>query len=74
MTKAGTKQYDTDAQMFKNPRDKEFYWIGLPSLKWIDNQSDDSDFVAIKDNYISITPVLLDMTSHQDLDNLRSWI
>jgi 5'-nucleotidase len=74
ITKVGEKHYDTDAMRFDNPRGREFFWIGLPSLHWANNQSSDSDFMAIADGYISITPIMLDMTSHSDIERLKDWI
>ena len=32
------------------------------------------DFEAVKDNYVSITPIQLDMTSYKDIDTLKGWI
>ena len=31
-------------------------------------------FEAIKENYVSISPIKLDMTSYDDLKNLENWL
>jgi len=74
VTKAGKKKYGYHAETHHNPRGKEYYWIGLPRLEWLENQDDFSDFKAIEEGYISLTPVHLDMTSHDEIQNLSAWL
>jgi len=74
ITKAGNKHYSYHAEAHHNPRGKEYYWIGLPKLEWLENQGNTSDFQAIEEGYISISPIHLDMTSYDELENLQSWI
>ncbi|MEY3002544.1 MAG: 5/3-nucleotidase SurE, partial [Pseudomonadota bacterium] len=64
VTRAGNRLYGHHAEVHHNPRGKEYYWIGLPSLGWMETQGHITDFEAINDGYISITPVHLDMTSY----------
>ena len=73
ITKAGYREYGNDSHSHRNPRGEEFHWIGLHPLIW---QSDDKscDFEAINDNYVSITPIKLDMTSYDDIKKLKEWI
>jgi 5'-nucleotidase len=33
-----------------------------------------NDFDAIKDGFVSISPIKLDMTAHEELDALGGWI
>ena len=73
VTKAGYRIYGNDAKIHRNPRGEEYYWIGLHPLQWIPDESKMCDFEAIKENYVSITPVQLDMTSYEDIDRLREW-
>ncbi len=74
ITKAGFREYGNDTHRHLNPRGEEFYWIGLHPLIWKESQNKDCDFEAIKANYISITPIKLDMTSYDDIKNLENWI
>ncbi len=77
ITHAGKRSYGNDAQVHINPRGLEYYWIGLPKLDWHPNKNihnDYSDFEAIKENYVSITPVHLDMTHYESIKNLKEWI
>jgi len=76
VTYAGKKVYGTDAWSHLNPRGKEYFWIGLPKLEWIETKKNGlvSDFEAISKNFVSITPVHLDLTSYDDISSLESWI
>jgi 5'-nucleotidase len=55
----------------KDPRDRVYYWYGQNSQ--IQEEDSNLDAVALKQNYISITPVKCDMTDYQLVDDLSSW-
>jgi len=75
ITRAGNRFYGNDAQVHHNPRGQEYYWIGLPRLDWLENESEHlSDFEAVNQNFVSITPVQLDMTSYEDINALEAWL
>lgn len=74
ITKAGYREYGNDSHMHRNPRGEEFYWIGLHPLIWQSDENKGCDFEAVKENYVSITPIQLDMTSYNDIDKLKGWL
>jgi 5'-nucleotidase len=75
VTRAGKRYYGNDAEVHLNPRGVEYHWIGLPRLDWYpSNGGEMTDFEAISDDYVSITPIHLDMTSYDDIDSLKSWL
>jgi len=74
ITRAGNRLYAHNAEVHYNPRGKEYYWIGLPELGWMDTKGHVTDFEAVSDGYVSITPIMLDMTSYEDLSSLEKWI
>jgi 5'-nucleotidase len=74
VTRAGNRLYAHNAEVHHNPRGKEYYWIGLPELGWMETKGHVTDFEAINDGYVSITPVHLDMTSYDDIESLSEWI
>jgi len=77
VTHAGKREYGNSAEVHINPRGKEYYWIGLPKLDWHPNKnehSDYSDFEAIKENFVSISPIHLDMTHYQSIKRLQEWV
>lgn len=74
VTKAGYREYGNDTHRHLNPRGEEYYWIGLHPLIWRESQNKDCDFEAIKANYVSITPIMLDMTSYNDIKSIENWL
>ncbi|MBD3829463.1 MAG: 5'/3'-nucleotidase SurE [Arcobacter sp.] len=74
VTKAGYREYGNDTHRHLNPRGEEYYWIGLHPLIWKESQNKDCDFEAIKANYVSITPIMLDMTSYNDIKSIENWL
>lgn len=79
-THLGYRIYGNDAHLHRNPRGQEYFWLGLHPLKWearknkANNEADLSDFDAIHNNYISITPIHLDMTSYADINYIKEWL
>jgi 5'-nucleotidase len=74
ITRAGNRRYAHNAEVHYNPRGKAYYWIGLPELSWLDTEGHVTDFEAVTAHYISITPVKLDMTSYEDIEDLEKWL
>jgi len=74
VTRAGNKKYGFHAEVHHNPRGVEYYWIGLPRLEWMETEGHTTDFEAINDGYVSLTPIQLDMTAHDDIEKLSEWI
>ena len=74
VTKAGYREYGNDTHRHLNPRGEEYYWIGLHPLIWKPSLNKDCDFEAIKANYVSITPIMLDMTSYNDIKSIENWL
>jgi len=74
ITKTGSRVYSNDAEVHLNPRGQEYFWIGLINHEWRETKGQMSDVEAVKDGYISITPIHLDMTSHKDIEDLEQWI
>ncbi len=55
----------------KDPREAVYYWpVGQSPL---DLKSPGIDVAAIRDNFISITPIKCDMTDYNMLEDLKSW-
>lgn len=48
-----------------DPRGREYYWLGEGANEW--EPHDRSDYQAVRDGYISLTPLQPDMTAHDAL-------
>ncbi|GAB4543208.1 MAG: 5'/3'-nucleotidase SurE [Thermodesulfovibrionia bacterium] len=71
-TKQGRKTYDNSIQELSDPRGRKYYWIGGGIPSW--ELGENTDFEAVKNGYISVTPVHLDLTNHQALRYMKeSW-
>ncbi|MND01145.1 5'-nucleotidase SurE [compost metagenome] len=55
----------------KDPWGREIYWIGGGEISW--QGADDSDFQAIRDHCVSVTPLHLDLTNRDMLDTRENW-
>ena len=74
VTKVGYREYGNDTHRHLNPRGEEYYWIGLHPLIWKPSEKKDCDFEAIKANYVSVTPIMLDLTSYNDINTIEKWL
>jgi 5'-nucleotidase len=72
LTRLGRRVYSNSIQPMKDPWGRPIYWIGGGDITW--HGSEDSDFQAIHDGYVSVTPLHLDLT-HRDMlaDSERWW-
>ena len=71
-TKLGYRLYGNDTHAHLNPRGEKYYWIGLHPLAFKEEKG--TDFNAVKNGFISITPVKLDMTGYEALEKLKNEI
>lgn len=74
ITHAGYKMYGNDAHLHKNPRGEEFYWIGTHVLDWQASAKNSCDLSAIEENFVSVTPIKLDMSAYEDISKLEEWL
>jgi 5'-nucleotidase len=64
----GKRNHITKISERLDPRGKAYYWIEEGLDEWVPH--DRSDYHAVKDGYIAVTPLQPDMTSHSALDLL----
>ena len=72
ITKQGKRLYDEPIVEKVDPRGKKYYWIGGDELGYLDIEK--SDIVAVREGYISVTPISLDFTNHNFLETLKSHL
>lgn len=70
-TKQGKRSYADVIVEKIDPRGKKYYWIGGEKPRFAD--IDMSDCNAIKDSWISITPLRVNLTDHDFLEELGRW-
>lgn len=55
-----------------NPRGKECYWLAAAGE--VEDGAEGTDFHAVAQGYVSITPLQLDRTFHPQLDDVKQWL
>lgn len=55
-----------------DPRGHTIYWVGPPGSE--QDAGPGTDFDAIRNGYVSITPLQLDLTRYDRLEGLREWL
>src|ERR687884_315833 len=71
LTRLGRRVYSNSLQRMHDPWGREIYWIGGGSISWSGHEN--SDFRAIEEGYVSVTPLHLDLTHFDLLDTAASW-
>lgn len=70
-----TKQYafglDERFDKHTDPNGQYFYW--LANMSEPVSYEDDTDLKAVKDGYISITPICFDLTDHKMVEDMKGW-
>ncbi|MBL4744343.1 MAG: 5'/3'-nucleotidase SurE [Cycloclasticus sp.] len=56
----------------RDPRNKKIYWVGPPGAH--QDAGEGTDFHAVEHGYVSITPLKIDLTNHQRLNQLDDWL
>lgn len=70
LTRMGRRRYG-DAIVEKiDPRGKKYYWIGGEELEFVDEEG--TDFHAVSQGLISVTPIHLDLTNYKSFDALKA--
>ena len=55
----------------QDPRGRDYYWMDGEFMER--NISSDSDYMAVKSGYVSVTPIHYDMTDYKSLDRFKAW-
>jgi 5'-nucleotidase len=71
VTSLGKRRYSDSLTRALDPSGKEYFWIGGGLLSWAGGE--DSDFRAIEEGYISVTPLHLDLTNYELMEEVRGW-
>ena len=70
LTVQGKRNHITVVNERIDPRGRAYYWIEEGENHW--EPHDRSDFQAVRDGYVSVTPLQPDMTDHQAIAKVES--
>lgn len=71
VTTLGKRVYSESLSRMQDPWGREIFWIGGGQLSW--SGREDSDFQAVADGFISVTPLHVDLTNYELLETVRAW-
>lgn len=72
VTRCGSRHPAEPAVFARDPRGNDIYWIGPAGQE--SDAGPGTDFAAIKQRKVSITPLKVDMTAHDKLAELTQWV
>jgi 5'-nucleotidase len=72
VTRLGRRHRSAPCIAQTDPRGRPIYWIGPPGEAEDDGPG--TDFHAVREGYISITPIQVDLTRYQALDKVAGWV
>lgn len=72
VTKQGLKNAKPIISEHTDPRGKSYYWIGEERSGFHADEGG-SDFEAIDENFVSVTPMRCDLTDYKAIEFLQAW-
>lgn len=71
VTRQGLRVYRDELDARKDPRGRPYYWIGGEFPIGVEEAG--TDYGALKAGYVSITPLQLDLTAREAMEDLKTW-
>lgn len=71
-TRLGNRHVAEPAVRAEDPRGEPIYWIGAPGAE--QDAGPGTDFHAIAEGWVSVTPLHVDLTCHQQLAAVGGWL
>ncbi|HHY81258.1 MAG TPA: 5'/3'-nucleotidase SurE [Clostridiales bacterium] len=71
VTRLGHRRYSKNYEKRLDPRGRTYYWLAGELIE--EAMASDTDIEAVKNLYVSITPLHFDLTSYKMLDSLKRW-
>jgi 5'-nucleotidase len=71
VTRLGNRHRSEAVIKAEDPRGRPVYWVGPAGAS--QDAGPGTDFHAVAEGYVSVTPLTIDLTNHAALDGLRTW-
>jgi 5'-nucleotidase len=72
VTRLGNRHRSEAIIRAEDPRGRPVYWVGPAGAG--QDAGPGTDFHAVAEGFVSITPLTVDLTNHAALDGVRSWV
>jgi 5'-nucleotidase len=70
LTRQGKRHYSENIVERLDPRGRKYYWIGGDDLGFTEEAG--TDCMAVKEGYVSVTPLQVDLTNHKFISEQRA--
>jgi 5'-nucleotidase len=70
-TRLGRRVFTDSLTRGTDPSGKPYYWIGGGSIEW--SAVEGTDYGAVDEGYVSVTPLHLDLTNHRLIAEVEGW-
>ena len=57
---------------FQTPRGETVYWVGAAGA--VQDAGEGTDFYALQNNRVSITPLQIDLTRYDQVGYIKNWL
>lgn len=71
VTRQGASTWDDTFDVRRDPANREYFWL-TGHLNVVDTDAD-VDEVAVRNKYVSVTPIHYDLTDRQMLETMKDW-
>jgi 5'-nucleotidase len=71
VTRLGNRHRSEHVIRAEDPRGRPVYWVGPAGAS--QDAGEGTDFFAVAEGFVSVTPLTVDLTNHGALDKLRTW-
>lgn len=72
VTRCGSRHPAEKVFCQQDPRGQNLYWIGPPGDKF--DAGPDTDFAAVEQGYVAVTPLQVDLTAYAAQDVVKTWL
>jgi 5'-nucleotidase len=72
VTRLGKRHKAEPVVKLKTPRNETVYWVGAAGQP--NDGGEGTDFYAVANNQVSISPIQVDLTNHSQLNDINNWL
>lgn len=72
ITRLGKRHKAEPVIQLKTPRNETVYWVGAAGKP--NDGGEGTDFYAVANHYVSISPIQVDLTKHTQIAEIKDWI
>ncbi|MGX9419180.1 5'/3'-nucleotidase SurE [Vibrio sp. RC27] len=72
VTRLGARHHAENMIKQKDPRGQDIYWLGPPGKE--QDAGEGTDFYAVEQRHVSLTPMQVDLTAHNSILDMKDWL